>query len=286
MSRRASFTTASAILRRIKEGRGQGEGKGFKPWHRVKDVPSKGRRHLIYIPKFDRIMHFMSDLERNAGFASECIKQVIGNREQLAHLPLARTQQIARELKYRHPRPGGGHHDVVMATDQVWTLEIDAGNALQPLFVKYRDELKKERVQEKREIEKLSWARMESTIPILPLADFSEYSVSEDFVINWDLIRHTLRPDYFKYFPPGITESVNDCAYDLAAKGDATLDEISEFTASKLRQSQAQVLTAIHYLLASMSWPVDLETTRLSPTAPLKFFKNPNDATNPCRAIL
>jgi hypothetical protein len=41
-SRRKDTTSPKAIAKRLKEGRGQGTGKNYKPWYYVTDVPSRG----------------------------------------------------------------------------------------------------------------------------------------------------------------------------------------------------------------------------------------------------
>lgn len=271
MGRRAKFNTAAAIMRRIKEGRGQGDGRNYQPWYRVKDVSSLGRRHRIYSVKFDRVMHLLSDLERTGLYSSECCDEVIENKEQFPHNPRARTQAIAKELGFKHPRAPGAHCDHVLTTDQVWFCKTTLGTVIQPIFVKYHEDLQDPRVLEKRKIEEVSWSRWESSIPILPLKDFDEFVVNQTFVNNWDLIRDTLRPDYFEHFPEKLADQVDDCVSGIAEEGIATLDEVSEFAAAKLRLPQAQVLTGIHYLIASTRWGVDLEAAPLAPFLPLKF---------------
>ena len=45
------------IARRIKDGRGQGFGKQYRPWLYVQDVPSEGRSHRIYSHKTGVTVH-------------------------------------------------------------------------------------------------------------------------------------------------------------------------------------------------------------------------------------
>jgi len=47
----------------IKEGRGQGNGKDYKPWFTVRDVPSEGRSHRLFGHITHRTHHLLSDLE-------------------------------------------------------------------------------------------------------------------------------------------------------------------------------------------------------------------------------
>ena len=63
MARAKSYFSEVQIARRIKEGRGQGQGKNYMPWLTVQDVPSSGRSHRVYSHKTDRVHHLLSDLE-------------------------------------------------------------------------------------------------------------------------------------------------------------------------------------------------------------------------------
>ncbi|WP_245233256.1 hypothetical protein [Paenibacillus maysiensis] len=45
MSKRATGWTEDKIAKYLKEGKGQGEGKHYKPWLSIQDVPSSGRSH-------------------------------------------------------------------------------------------------------------------------------------------------------------------------------------------------------------------------------------------------
>ena len=47
----------------IKEGRGQGNLKDYKPWITIRDVSSKGRSHRVFGHTTKRTHHLLSDLE-------------------------------------------------------------------------------------------------------------------------------------------------------------------------------------------------------------------------------
>lgn len=66
MSRRAKFNTPVDQARRVKKGRGQGEGSKFVRWLDAKDVPSLGCPHRLFDVKFYLTGHLVSDLEHNA----------------------------------------------------------------------------------------------------------------------------------------------------------------------------------------------------------------------------
>lgn len=266
MSRRAKFNTPRDQARRVKEGRGQGEGSAFVRWLDVKDVPSQGRRHRIYGVKFDYTMHLLSDLERNAYYLAEFLAYVESIKDQFPLLPLSETQEIAQELGIkRHPR--FGRCDLVMTTDQVWTFRTPSGPMLQPVSCKYAAAAEMPRVQEINAIETAYWQRRSP----LPLKNFNETSVSRTFIRNWGLIRGTLRKDYFLHFPAQITARVSDCIRADAASGIATQRELVALAASKLGIGQAEVLSAIYYLIASRTWSVDLDKHLLAPTQSFVF---------------
>jgi hypothetical protein len=233
----------------------------------VKDVPSRGRRHRIYSVKFGRVLHCMSDLERNGIYGSEVCTEVTGNTEQVP-LDLSVTQAIAREMGYAHPRAPGARHDNVMTTDQVWTIATPQGPARQPISCKYRADIANPRVAEKNAIEAEYWRRQPGA---LPLRYFDEFSVSADFVSNWDLIRATLRPGYFKSFPTDLVGRTDHCLRHSAQAGRLPLSDLTSLAAGQLNVGKGEVLTAIHYLLASQTWMTDLDGQKLRPSLRLKI---------------
>lgn len=268
MSRRAKFDTPQAQARRIKEGRGQGEGPNYKPWLRVKDVKSRGRRHRTFSVKFGRTLHLMSDLEDKTKSQAEWRDDVVDLREQVPLFPLSETQAIAKAFGYRHPRPPGAKHDIIMTTDQVWLIQTGAGRFYQPISVKYRKDIDDPRVEQKNEIEAEYWRRRPRT---LPLDYCDEASATKNFVRNWRLIRSTLRPAFFKYFSANLVSRVDRCLRRTVERGTRTMSELAGLAAVKLGVPKGEVRSAIHNLIATKRWPVDLDAARLQPTLVLKL---------------
>jgi len=106
------------IARFIKEGRGKGEGKFYKPWLTVQDVPSSGRSLRTHSFKTGREHHLLSDMETGAFFLYNWIDEVTDIWEQF---PLDRsvTQQIARDMGVKHPTDPTTQCPIVMTTDLV-----------------------------------------------------------------------------------------------------------------------------------------------------------------------
>ena len=55
--------TQAQIDRRLKDGRGQGQGADYKPFIYTRDVSSQGRSHRLPGSKTRRLHHLLSDLE-------------------------------------------------------------------------------------------------------------------------------------------------------------------------------------------------------------------------------
>ncbi len=148
-----------------KEGRGVGHGVDYKPWLRITNVPSTGRRHRVKSTVHGRVMHLMSDLERNCMFELEW-RGCVDIREQF---PLDRehTRRIARQMGVRHPRDPQSQTDIVMTTDLVRDVMTPEGPRVIPYFVKTVSDLGKSRVKDKFEIERRYWADLGMKLQIM-----------------------------------------------------------------------------------------------------------------------
>jgi len=90
MGRRRSTWTWELIRKRIAQGRGQGEGSNYCPWHLVQDFPSQGRSHRIKGLTVDRVHHLLSDLEADAFFIFDLpSNNIVDIREQYPLFPIA-----------------------------------------------------------------------------------------------------------------------------------------------------------------------------------------------------
>jgi hypothetical protein len=65
MPSRNKNLSGKSIDRRLKAGRGLGEGAEYQPWLRVTDVASRGTSSVITSWKHGRGVHTLSQVERN-----------------------------------------------------------------------------------------------------------------------------------------------------------------------------------------------------------------------------
>lgn len=104
----------SRSLKWIKEGRGVGSGKDYKPWLTVRDLSSSGRSHRVWGFQTKRIHHFLSDLELSAFLLFNWNPAVSDIREKYP-LRFEDTIEIAKDAGIRHPSIRGKNK--VMYTD-------------------------------------------------------------------------------------------------------------------------------------------------------------------------
>ena len=163
MSKRRGATPEN-VRAWLKRGDGQGEGKDYRPFLHVRDVPSLGRSSMVLGLKTGRVHHYLSDLEYYHHILSEYEPSVLDIREQYALLPWEETQEIADELCIAHPRYPGTKTPIVMTSDIVLTfrrpesycgavISIKRSEALAP------DQRQFHRTLEKLLIEKTYWER-------------------------------------------------------------------------------------------------------------------------------
>jgi hypothetical protein len=152
MSRKLGMTPEK-IARWIKEGRGKGELKNYKPWLTHRDVPSNGWRIRIRGFVTDRTHHTFSKGEANILRPLDLSPATRDIREQFPLLPLDETVAIAKQLGVKHPTDPITKHFIVMTTDFLWCTD---GQQI-PIDSKPSSELVKPRVIEKLEIARSYW---------------------------------------------------------------------------------------------------------------------------------
>ena len=179
MGRRKQEWTEAKFERYVKEGRGDGRGKNYKPWITIQDFPSKGRASRSPGWKSDRIHHFMSNLELSLFYLFEWSDSVIDIREQYPLLNLDLAVSIADEMGIEYPKDRKSGTSLVLTTD--FMLTVKQGEKLVQIArtVKLAKDLEKKRVIEKLQLEKCYWNRQG-----IDWAIVTEKEISKVFVDN------------------------------------------------------------------------------------------------------
>lgn len=239
MAKSQQSTSEHQIARKIKEGRGKGFGKDYKPWLYVQDVPSQGRSHRVYSHKTERVHHLLSDLELAVFLVFEWTSYVTDIREQFP-LKLEDTRAIALEHGLRHPCISGV--DQVMSSD--FLVDAESGPHRQFVIqVKPMEALADPNTIMKLELERRYWQLKQvpwfliTEHEINPLIKQNIewlYSVKVDGFVESELLAQL--PILYKAFAKSPTSKVIDIckqidgAYDLGL-GD-TLRDVRALTAN------------------------------------------------------
>ena len=97
-SRSRTPLTQAKLEKYIKEGRGSGAGKDYRPWIGVGDYSSRGRSHRILGWKSRRIHHFLSDHEKRVFLILEWADCIVDIREQFPLLDRELLERVANDM--------------------------------------------------------------------------------------------------------------------------------------------------------------------------------------------
>jgi hypothetical protein len=257
MPKRKICSTAS----KLKQGRGQGHGKGYQPFLKVREVPSKGLSHRTKGWHTQRIQHLLSTLENNYLLVLDWSQLVVDVREQFP-LPLDETLRIAERLSIKHPWVN--EQPVVITTD--FLIDIRPGDRIYRFArtLKYVKELSNDRVIEKLEIERTYWAEQGVDWGIV-----TELDIPEDLVHNLRWLRQGIHLEDL----PGI-DHVDVSYYEnalhsiLSSNPAWSLAQVGKEVDSRLCLEAGNGLSLIRYFIATRIWQVNM-MTKIIPSQPL-----------------
>lgn len=249
-------TRTSQVEKWIKEGRGSGVGAEYKPWLNIQDVSSLGRSTRLKGIKTNRQHEFLSDLERNYFYLTEYSDFVVDIREQYPLLPLEETIVIADKLGIKHPTNPKTQEPVVMSTD--FLLTVDKGEGLVEIArtIKMKDELLKERVIEKFEIERVYWERRQIDWGIV-----TELEIPKEMARNISYIHGYYDIQLYDAFQNMSPQHIEDLAIALLQRilnENKSIREITNVFDKETHLPFGSGVTLFYYLLAQKIIQVDM----------------------------
>lgn len=158
MAKRYRDFTEEKYHKWLKEGRGQGSGREYRPWLTIQDVASSGKCSRIHGIKTDRQHDLLSDWETGYFHLADYSDFVFDIREQYPLLPREQTLLIADEAGIKHPVSPTTKVPIVMTTDFLITVKKDGDTFQLARTIKPVDELNKRQL-EKFEIERRFWEK-------------------------------------------------------------------------------------------------------------------------------
>ncbi|GGA49932.1 MULTISPECIES: TnsA endonuclease C-terminal domain-containing protein [Bacillaceae] len=272
--RKRSNSTETKIEKWIKEGRGQGEGAGYKPWLEIQDVASNGyaTRNLGW--KTLRKHHFLSDFELHYFYTLEWSSYVLDIREQYPLLPLKRTVEIAERIGVEHPRENGSTGPLkVITTDFYLIVQTQTGQKTVVRSVKPIDKLTV-RELEKFDIEKIFFEE----IGITDWGIVTETDIPKIFIknIGWFYDAKTLdnRPN----INLALINRLEPRLYKAIKTEEMGLSNLALKYDEIFGLEYGSCLFIIKYLLANKTWQTDIMNKLINPSERIEIFdKQMND---------
>ncbi|MCG7377382.1 TnsA endonuclease N-terminal domain-containing protein [Paenibacillus sp. ACRSA] len=125
MAGRRFFWSEAKIERYLKNGKGQGRGKEYKPWITVESGFSTGNQYKVFGLKTERIHHFLSSLEYHYFLLLEWNDSVIDIRERFPLLNRVEAMAIAKERYMNYPHCSETRTPLIITTDFLVDTIVD-----------------------------------------------------------------------------------------------------------------------------------------------------------------
>ncbi|MBD2077003.1 TnsA endonuclease N-terminal domain-containing protein [Phormidium sp. FACHB-592] len=149
--------THATLDRFLKEQRGIGEGRNYRPWFEVDEFSSNGRARRLDWWQTGRVHHLFSDHERRLFHLCAWSNRVVDIREQYPLLDLELAMKIAADMGIKYPQGKDGT-PWVLTTDFMLTLKQGEERIQIPWTVKPTDKLQSKTVMQNFELEKRYYA--------------------------------------------------------------------------------------------------------------------------------
>lgn len=270
--RQRNNSTEEKVKKWIKEGRGQGEGKDYKPWLTIQDVASKGHSTREKGWKTGRRHHFFSDLELFYLYTLEWSPYVVDIREQYPLLPLEKTLAIAEEIGVEHPRENGASGPFkVMTTDFFIVINTQDGLKTCIRTIKPEDKLDN-RELEKFEIEK----RYFQDCGIEDWKIVTDKYIPMNFIRNFDWFCDCKNIDYRPNMNEDLIQSLTPKLFQAIKTEKTGLSNLALKYDEILGLDKGSCLFIVKSLLANKIWETDMNEL-INPSQPLKIYDKRQD---------
>lgn len=183
--------TKEKLKRYIKEGRGQGTGKDYKPWVKISDYSSKGRATRILGVKTKRIHHLQSDNQLRAFLIYEFHQDILDIRESYPLLDIMEVIDNKDDLRFdKFTEKETGEQFVICTNFLLTVKEPNGKEKLVARTIKNTSELTKKITLEKLEIERRYWLGKDVDWKIV-----TQKQLPKQVAKNIEWVRETLLED-------------------------------------------------------------------------------------------
>lgn len=255
MSKRNSTWSKQKLERYLKEGRGQGEGKDYKPWIVVQDFPSMGRVSRILGWKTKRTHHLFSDIQTRCFHIFDWDSRVTDIRE---HYPLIDVHEVLendKDINFNLFKDKETGEPYILTTTFLITIEDNNGEKVNfARSVKSESELSKKMTMEKLEIERRYWKAKGVHWAIITEKDIPMQKAKN---IEWI---HSAMHQY-KDFELGSKEMVSLCRefLDYASNSNLPIRKVSKDLDVKNGLKAGTALFLFRYLIAAKVIDINMD---------------------------
>ncbi len=161
MTRSKRDWTEEKLARYMKEGRGYGKGRDYKPWIEVSDFSSSGRVSRDLGWKTDRVHYLMSDGETRLYYLFEWSDRIVEIREQFPLLDRELCFKIAEDMGVEYPKDPKSGAPYVLTTDFMLSVTREGKSVYEARTFQPSKSLNDKRTAMKLEIERRYYASKE-----------------------------------------------------------------------------------------------------------------------------
>lgn len=251
MYKRKRCFTKATHERRLKEGRGQGDGPHYRPYICVQDFSSRGQSNRDFGLTTERQHDLLSKLEHRVYLVFDH-SELYDIKEQYP-LPLDVTVEIARQCGIRHPADRRTKEPIPITTDFLLTIPLPVGSKRVARSIKYAGDLKKRRVIEKLELERRGWQRFKTNWGLI-----TERDVDPILVRNFLWLYKFRHIDSLYPLSHDDVRAISTVLTDSVLTKDSPLCDVALLCDRLLGLDQGTCLRLARHLISSRQWRVDM----------------------------
>ncbi len=243
--------TKATHQKRLKEGRGQGDGAHYLPYIYVQDFSSRGQSNRDFGLTTGRQHDLFSKLEHRVYliFDNSGLQDI---KEQYP-LPLEITLEIAKQTGIRHPTDRWTKEPIPLTTDLLLTIPLPIGSKRIARSVKYTKDFASIRAIEKLELERRTWRYLNTNWGIITERDIDPVLISN---LLWSYkCRHI--DSLYPLSPTDVRQGAKILTQAVLA-ADSPLCDVALHCDQLLSFRQGTCLRLARHLIASRQWRVDM----------------------------
>lgn len=249
MPRNKQFTKA-IHERRLREGRGQGDGANYQPYIRVQDLSSEGQSNRDFGLTTNRQHDLLSKLEHRVYLIFD--NSGLHDIKEQYPVPLELSLEISRQCGIRHPTNRWTKEPTPVTTDFLLTIPLPIGSRRAARSIKPSTKLTK-RTIEKLELERRCWQHLNTDWGII-----TERDVDPDLVRNLLQTYKVRRVDSLYPLSPDEVIAASQVLTHSVLSNDSPLCDTALLCDRLLGFPNGTCLRVARHLIASRQWVIDM----------------------------